>query len=126
MEEEQKLHILTLASKDTAQFYYKKPKMESYIRFTTCRKRQIQQKKRQRFKIVTDCSAFQKTMHKRSNYSYSQMGTQLEEFDYEIEHRAGSQMKHVDALSHYPVMIICNDTLTSKRKNTEEDDRIKH
>ncbi|GFV06021.1 transposon Ty3-I Gag-Pol polyprotein [Trichonephila clavipes] len=31
---------------------------------------------------------------------------QLEEFDYEIEHRAGSRMKHVDALSRYPVMII--------------------
>ncbi|GFV00873.1 retrovirus-related Pol polyprotein from transposon 412 [Trichonephila clavipes] len=30
---------------------------------------------------------------------------QLEEFDYEIEHRAGSRMKHVDALSRYPVMI---------------------
>ncbi|GFV09440.1 retrovirus-related Pol polyprotein from transposon 17.6 [Trichonephila clavipes] len=31
---------------------------------------------------------------------------QLEEFDYEIEHRAGSRMKHVDALSRYPVMML--------------------
>ncbi|GFW60957.1 transposon Ty3-I Gag-Pol polyprotein [Trichonephila clavipes] len=30
---------------------------------------------------------------------------QLKEFDYEIEHRAGSRMKHVDALSRYPVMM---------------------
>ncbi|GFX07809.1 retrovirus-related Pol polyprotein from transposon gypsy [Trichonephila clavipes] len=30
---------------------------------------------------------------------------QLEEFDSEIEHRAGSRMKHVDALSRYPVMM---------------------
>ncbi|GFW61070.1 transposon Tf2-6 polyprotein [Trichonephila clavipes] len=30
---------------------------------------------------------------------------QLEEFDYEIEHRAGSRIKHVDALSRYPVMM---------------------
>ncbi|GFV40104.1 retrovirus-related Pol polyprotein from transposon 17.6 [Trichonephila clavipes] len=30
---------------------------------------------------------------------------QLEEFDYEIKHRAGSRMKHVDALSRYPVMM---------------------
>ncbi|GFW13940.1 transposon Ty3-I Gag-Pol polyprotein [Trichonephila clavipes] len=30
---------------------------------------------------------------------------QLEEFDYEIEHRAGSRMKHVDVLSRYPVMM---------------------
>ncbi|GFW71841.1 hypothetical protein TNCV_3220171 [Trichonephila clavipes] len=47
---------------------------------------------------------------------------QLEEFDYEIEHRAGSCMKHVDALSRYPVMMVCNDTLTSKLKNAQEED----
>ncbi|GFT44482.1 retrovirus-related Pol polyprotein from transposon 17.6 [Trichonephila clavipes] len=46
---------------------------------------------------------------------------QLEEFDYEIEHRAGSRMKHVDALSRYPVMMVCNDTLTSKLKNAQEE-----
>ncbi|GFV99725.1 hypothetical protein TNCV_5080851 [Trichonephila clavipes] len=34
-------------------------------------------------------------------------------------------MKHVDALSRYPVMIVCNDTLTSKlKKALEEDDNI--
>ncbi|GFW10486.1 retrovirus-related Pol polyprotein from transposon 17.6 [Trichonephila clavipes] len=50
---------------------------------------------------------------------------QFEEFDYEIEHRAGSRMKHVDALSRYPVIIVCNDTLTSKlKKAQEEDDNI--
>ncbi|GFX68134.1 transposon Tf2-6 polyprotein [Trichonephila clavipes] len=50
---------------------------------------------------------------------------QLEEFDYEIEHRAGSRTKHVDALSRYPVMIVCSDTLTSKlKKAQEEDDNI--
>ncbi|GFU46543.1 transposon Tf2-8 polyprotein [Trichonephila clavipes] len=47
---------------------------------------------------------------------------QLEEFDYEIEHRAGSRTKHVDALSRYPVMMVCNDTLTSKLKNAQEED----
>ncbi|GFU20899.1 transposon Tf2-9 polyprotein [Trichonephila clavipes] len=47
---------------------------------------------------------------------------QLEEFDYEIEHRAGSRMKHVDTLSRYPVMIVCNDTLTSKLKIAQEED----
>ncbi|GFX98611.1 retrovirus-related Pol polyprotein from transposon 17.6 [Trichonephila clavipes] len=50
---------------------------------------------------------------------------QVEEFDYEIEHRVGSRMKHVDALSRYPVMMVCNDTLTSKlKKAQEEDDNI--
>ncbi|GFU98715.1 uncharacterized protein TNCV_2316721 [Trichonephila clavipes] len=45
----------------------------------------------------------------------------VEEFDYEIEHRAGSRMKHVDALSQYPVRIVCNDTLTSKLKKAQEE-----
>ncbi|GFV14265.1 transposon Ty3-I Gag-Pol polyprotein [Trichonephila clavipes] len=97
---------------------------KSYIPFTTCRKRQIQQKKRQHFKIVTDCSAFQKTMQKKKELitRIARWVLQLEEFDYEIEHRAGSRMKHVDALSRYPVMMVCNDTLTSKLKNAQEED----
>ncbi|GFY46053.1 uncharacterized protein TNIN_18032 [Trichonephila inaurata madagascariensis] len=77
----------------------------------------------QHFKIVTDCSAFQKTMHKKDLITrIARWALQLEEFDYEIEHRAGSRMKHVDALSRYPVMIICNDTLTSKLKKAQEED----
>ncbi|GFS51794.1 retrovirus-related Pol polyprotein from transposon opus [Trichonephila inaurata madagascariensis] len=75
------------------------------------------------FKIVTDCSAFQMTMHKKDLITrIARWSLQLEEFDYEIEHRAGSRMKHVDALSRYPVMIICNDTLTSKLKKAQEED----
>ncbi|GFX89531.1 hypothetical protein TNCV_72241 [Trichonephila clavipes] len=118
--------IQTPVNKGTAQFCYKKQKMESYIPFTTYRKRQIQQKKRQHFKIVTDCSAFQKTMQKKELITrIARWALQLEEFDYEIEHRAGSRMKHVDALSRYPVMMVCNDTLTSKlKKAQEEDDNI--
>ncbi|GFU32580.1 hypothetical protein TNCV_3044681 [Trichonephila clavipes] len=80
----------------------------------------------QHFKIVTDCSAFQKTTQKKELITrIARWALQLEEFDYEIEHRAGSRMKHVDALSLYPVMIVCNDTLTSKlKKAQEEDDNI--
>ncbi|GFW52741.1 retrovirus-related Pol polyprotein from transposon 297 [Trichonephila clavipes] len=121
MEEKQNC-IQTPVNKGTAQFCYKQ-KMESYIPFTTCRKRQIQQKKRQPFKIVTDCSAFQKAVQKKELITrIARWALQLEEFDYEIEHRAGSRMKHVDALSRYPVMMVCNDTLTSKLKNAQEED----
>ncbi|GFX93694.1 retrovirus-related Pol polyprotein from transposon 17.6 [Trichonephila clavipes] len=61
----------------------------------------------QHFKIVTDCSAFQKTMQKKELITrIARWALQLEEFDYEIEHRAGSRMKHVDALSRYPVMML--------------------
>ncbi|GFW19412.1 transposon Tf2-6 polyprotein [Trichonephila clavipes] len=80
----------------------------------------------QHFKIVTDCSAFQKTMQKKELITrIARWALQLEEFDYEIENRAGSRTKHVDALSRYPVMMVCNDTLTSKlKKAQEEDDNI--
>ncbi|GFX05341.1 retrovirus-related Pol polyprotein from transposon 17.6 [Trichonephila clavipes] len=104
--------IQTPVNKGTAQFCYKKQKMESYIPFTTCRKRQIQQKKKDYAK--------KELITRIANWAL-----QLEEFDYEIEHRAGSRMKHVDALSRYPVMMVCNDTLTSKfKKAQEEDDNI--
>ncbi|GFW44961.1 transposon Tf2-6 polyprotein [Trichonephila clavipes] len=65
----------------------------------------------------------EKTMQKKELITRTARGAlQLEEFDYEIEHRAGSHMKHVDALSRYPVMMVCNDTLTSKLKNAQEED----
>ncbi|GFT52488.1 hypothetical protein TNCV_14661 [Trichonephila clavipes] len=35
---------------------------------------------------------------------------------------AGSRLKHIDALSRYPVMIVCNDTLISKLKKVQEED----
>ncbi|GFX92977.1 retrovirus-related Pol polyprotein from transposon 17.6 [Trichonephila clavipes] len=77
------------------------------------------------FKIVPDCSEFQKTVKKGLITRIARWALQLEEFDYEIEHRAGNRMKHVDALNRYPVMIVCNDTLTSKlKKAQEEDDNI--
>ncbi|GFT78463.1 retrovirus-related Pol polyprotein from transposon 17.6 [Trichonephila clavipes] len=68
----------------------------------------------QHFKVVTDCSAFQKTMQKKDLITrIAKWALQLEEFDYEIEYRAGSRMKHVDALSRYPVMICPGKTKTT-------------
>ncbi|GFY34530.1 integrase catalytic domain-containing protein [Trichonephila clavipes] len=119
MEEKQNC-IQTHVNKGTAQFCYKKQKMESYIPFTTCRKRQIQQKK-----SMTATNQRRLCKKKELITRIARWALQLEEFDYEIEHRAGSRMKHVDALSRYPVMMVCNDTLTSKlKKGQEEDDNI--
>ncbi|GFV51311.1 retrovirus-related Pol polyprotein from transposon 17.6 [Trichonephila clavipes] len=60
----------------------------------------------------------------RGNYSrIARWALQLEEFDYEIEHRAGSRMKHVDALSRYPR----NDAFTSKLFNDYcDEENIQH
>ncbi|GFW68287.1 transposon Tf2-9 polyprotein [Trichonephila clavipes] len=150
MEEKQNC-IQTHVNKGTAQFCYKKQKMESYISgllHVEKDKNTAEEKydsyelevlaiinalKKFRvyllglhFKIVTDCSAFQKTMQKKELITrIARWALQLEEFDYEIEHRAVRRMKHVDALSRYPVMMVCNDTLTSKlKKAQEEDDNI--
>ncbi|GFX37068.1 transposon Tf2-9 polyprotein [Trichonephila clavipes] len=70
-----------------------------------------------------DSYELEKTMQKKELITrIAKWALQLEEFDYEIEHRAGSRMKHVDALSRYPIMMVCNDTLTSKLKNAQEED----
>ncbi|GBN99673.1 Retrovirus-related Pol polyprotein from transposon 17.6, partial [Araneus ventricosus] len=64
------------------------------------------------FKIITDCSAFQRTMDKKDLVTrIARWALLLEEFDYEIVHRSGQRMQHVDALSRYPVAIITSDTL---------------
>ncbi|GFX00525.1 retrovirus-related Pol polyprotein from transposon 17.6 [Trichonephila clavipes] len=54
-----------------------------------------------------DSYELEKTMQKKELITrIARWALQLEEFDYEIEHRAGSRMKHVDALSRYPVMML--------------------
>ncbi|GFT35938.1 transposon Ty3-I Gag-Pol polyprotein [Trichonephila clavipes] len=64
------------------------------------------------FKII--CSAFQKTMDKKDLVTrISRWALLLKEYDYEIVHRSGQRMQHVDALSRYPVTMITSDTLTA-------------
>ncbi|GFW77787.1 transposon Tf2-6 polyprotein [Trichonephila clavipes] len=46
----------------------------------------------------------------------------LEEYDYEIAHRSGQRMQHVDALSRYPVTIITSDTLTARLQRAQQED----
>lgn len=48
----------------------------------------------------------------------------LEEFDYTLEHRSGSRMKHVDALSRYPVNVITRSgtAISTSIKNAQVND----
>ncbi|CAH2088464.1 unnamed protein product [Euphydryas editha] len=56
-----------------------------------------------RFKIVTYCNCIRATFMKRDMIPrVARWWTQMQEFDFEIEYRAGSSMAHVDALSHNP------------------------
>lgn len=77
-----------------------------------------------RFKIVTDCQALEKTLHKKEvPTKVARWALMLEEYDYEIEHRSGSKMRHVDALSRAPVLIIestISSVLSSKQKEDEK------
>ncbi|GFW70483.1 transposon Tf2-8 polyprotein [Trichonephila clavipes] len=75
------------------------------------------------FKIFTDCAAFQQTINKKDiTPKFARWGIFLSQFDYQIVHRPGNQMKHVDALSRHPVMNITYDEITAKIKNAQSND----
>lgn len=63
-----------------------------------------------KFKIVTDCIAFKQTMNKvKLSAKIARWALLIEEFDATVEHRSNSRMRHVDALSRYPVLAISNN-----------------
>lgn len=56
------------------------------------------------FKIVTDCRAFTLTMSKKDLcLRVARWALMLEDYNYQIEHRSGKSMGHVDALSRNPL-----------------------
>lgn len=55
------------------------------------------------FKVLTDCQALKMASQKRDLVPrIARWWLQLQEFDFIVEHRAGSKMSHVDALSRNP------------------------
>ncbi|GFW70934.1 retrovirus-related Pol polyprotein from transposon 17.6 [Trichonephila clavipes] len=75
------------------------------------------------FKIITDCSAFQKTMDKKDLVTrIARWALLLEDYDYEIVHRSDQRMQHVDALSRYPIIMITSDTLTARLQRAQQED----
>ena len=74
------------------------------------------------FKIVTDCNAFVKTLNKKElNSRIARWALYLQDFDYQIEHRTGTKMAHVDALSRNPCYII-QDSVTLQIRNAQMTD----
>lgn len=58
------------------------------------------------FKIITDCNAVKHALTKKDIIPrISRWVLRTQEFSFEIVHRAGSQMQHVDALSRNPVKL---------------------
>lgn len=83
------------------------------------------------FKIVTDCRAFSLTMNKRDLcVRVARWALLLEEFNYVIEHRPGTSMRHVDALSrNLPSVMTIEENRSSLmariRRAQREDDELK-
>ncbi|GBO13085.1 Retrovirus-related Pol polyprotein from transposon 297 [Araneus ventricosus] len=76
------------------------------------------------FKIVTDCSALKKLCKKDLVTRVARWALLLEEFDYVIEHRSGTRMTHVDALSRSPINIFCIsfDNILPRLKSAQDND----
>lgn len=73
-----------------------------------------------KFTLVTDCSALQRTLSKIDiSPKAARWALMLEEFEYKVEHRAGTRLKHVDALSRYPVMMV-EDRITPVIKREQD------
>lgn len=76
-----------------------------------------------RFKILTDCKAFKQTMAKRDiSAKIARWALQLEEFDCTVEHRAGTTMRHVDALSRCPEVQAVEDGVMEQIKAKQAND----
>ncbi|XP_037944267.1 uncharacterized protein LOC119677070 [Teleopsis dalmanni] len=75
-----------------------------------------------KFKIVTDCKAFACTLKKDDVPTrVARWALFLQDFDYEIEHRMGTNMKHVDALSRVYCLLL-EDSLCHRIKNAQLSD----
>lgn len=62
------------------------------------------------FKIVTDCNALQQTLNKKLiNPRIARWARELSEYDYVTEHRAGTRMQHVDALSRTNEILVIEE-----------------
>lgn len=76
-----------------------------------------------KFKIVTDCQAFEMTLRKKDmSTRVARWALVLQEYDYEVEHRTGSQMRHVDALSRAPYVGVITRELHDRIKAAQEQD----
>lgn len=59
-----------------------------------------------KFKIITDCQALSLTLNKKeTNPRIARWVLEMQNFDYTLEHRAGSRMSHVDALSRQILVV---------------------
>lgn len=78
-----------------------------------------------KFKIVTYCNSVAMTLAKKDiNPRIARWALFLQDYDYKIEHRSGTQMQHVNALSRNHILVLegCtfNQTLSIKQSSDPE------
>lgn len=77
------------------------------------------------FKIVTDCQAFELTLRKKDlTPKVARWVLLLDEYDYEVEHRAGARMQHTDALSRMPYVAAVVSLHEEMRLAQERDEEL--
>lgn len=78
-----------------------------------------------RFKVFTDCESFKLTMNKKHmNPRIARWALLFQNYDFSIEHRAGSRMKHVDALSRNTnILILTENTFEQTLSIKQIEDR---
>lgn len=65
------------------------------------------------FKIVTDCNSLRATFSKRDMLPrVARWWEQMQDFNFDIQYRAGSSMAHIDALSRNPIPGSSGDVIT--------------
>ena len=75
------------------------------------------------FKIMTDCQAFEQTLKKKDlSAKVARWVIFLDQFDYEVEHRVGSKMRHTDALSRNPYVAVITNKLYEQIKIAQYND----
>lgn len=77
------------------------------------------------FKIVTDCKAFQMTLNKKDLASSTRVARWilfLQDYDFTVEHRDGTGMRHVDALSRNPYVAAITSSLHQDIRRAQECD----
>lgn len=77
-----------------------------------------------KFKVITDCKAFEDTMKKKQLPKIARWAMKLQEFDMKVVHRPGSQMRHVDALSRI-CFISSSELIHSLQRNQQKDEELK-
>ncbi|XP_076660976.1 uncharacterized protein LOC143364587 [Halictus rubicundus] len=77
-----------------------------------------------KFKIVTDCQALSLTLNKKeTNPRIARWVLEMQNYDYELEHRAGSRMLHVDTLSRQ-VFVIEDNSFDRNLALCQNDDKV--